>query len=66
LQLFSDGQGNRLYAVMLDKHGPNIVFNRDTDPLFVIKFIEEHFDLKGSTSEGTISKGPVAWHPSSP
>lgn len=38
-----------LYAVFLDKHGPNIVFNRSVDPAEVIKFIEENFDLEGKT-----------------
>jgi len=38
-------------AVMLDKHGPNIVFHRDTDPQKVIDFIEANFDLTRQTSE---------------
>lgn len=38
-------------AVMLEKHGPNIVFNRNVDPQHVIKFIEDKFDLQRSTSE---------------
>jgi len=38
-----------LYAVYLDQHGPNIVFNRSIDPAEVIKFIEENFDLAGKT-----------------
>ena len=42
--------GDGIYAVMLDNHGPNIVFNRYADPQKVIDFIEEHFDLEGSTS----------------
>lgn len=41
-------------AVMLDEHGPNICFPRDTDPDAVIEFIEEHFDLEGKTG------GPVS------
>jgi hypothetical protein len=40
-----------LGAVMLDGHGPNIVFSRDIDPQVVIDFIEKHFDLERSTSE---------------
>lgn len=32
-------------AVMLDQHGPNIVFNQFVDPQVVIDFIEEYFDL---------------------
>lgn len=42
---------NGIYAVMLDKHGPNIVFNKKTDPNQVIQFIEKNFDLKHQTSE---------------
>lgn len=38
-----------LGAVMLDKHGPNILFHSDTDALEVIRFIEEHFDLTKRT-----------------
>lgn len=36
-------------AVMLDQHGPNIVFNRNIDPRAVIEFIESNFDLRGKT-----------------
>lgn len=39
-----------LYCVMLDKHGPNIVFNHSIDPQEVIDFIEENFELGKSTS----------------
>lgn len=38
-----------LSAVMLDNHGPNIVFNRSIDPQEVIDFIEENFDLSDKT-----------------
>jgi hypothetical protein len=38
-------------AVMLEKHGPNIVFNKNVDPQLVIDFIERHWDLERSTSE---------------
>ncbi len=34
-----------LAAVMLDRHGPNVTFHRDTDPARVIAFLEENFDL---------------------
>lgn len=37
-------------AVMLDRHGPNIVFSRRADPERVIRFIEENFDLAGTTA----------------
>lgn len=36
-------------AVMLDEHGPNIVFNRNIDPNLVINFIDKHFDLSQKT-----------------
>lgn len=38
-------------CVYLDKHGPNIVFNRSIHPQQVIDFIEENFDLSKSTDE---------------
>lgn len=38
-----------LSAVMLDNHGPNIVFNRATDPNKIIEFIEANFDLELKT-----------------
>jgi hypothetical protein len=53
--------GNVL-AVMLDKHGPNIVFRKDADPQEVIAFIEQHFDLEGRTDElpaGTFELAPL-------
>lgn len=39
-----------LYAVMLDKHGPNIVFSHNIDPQEVIDFIDKNFDTSKSTS----------------
>lgn len=36
-------------AVYLDKHGPNIVFNKNMDPKKVIAFIDKHFDLSSKT-----------------
>lgn len=42
---FEDG----IKAVMLDHHGPNIVFPKDADPAKVINFIERNFDLEGRT-----------------
>lgn len=41
--------GGGIKAVMLDKHGPNVVFNRDADPDQVIRFIEANWDLTAST-----------------
>ncbi len=37
--------GGKLAAVMLDKHGPNVIFHRSVNPQLVIEFIEAHFDL---------------------
>lgn len=34
-----------LAAVMLDKHGPNVVFSSKADPAMVIDFIQSNFDL---------------------
>lgn len=48
---FNLPDGGMVKAVMLEKHGPNIVFSRDTDPQKVIDFIEKHFDLSRQTSE---------------
>lgn len=42
-----------LSAVMLDNHGPNIVFHDSIDPQEVIDFIEANFDLSDKTG------GPV-------
>lgn len=42
-----------LKAVMLDEHGPNICFSKNTDPALVIEFIEAFFDLTAKTG------GPV-------
>jgi hypothetical protein len=44
-----------LEAVMLDGHGPNIVFSRDTPPEKVIDFIEANFDLAAKTG-GLVSE----------
>ena len=51
----SDGlqKFGNLYAVMLDQHGPNVVFNRNTDPNEVIQFIKDNFILEGRTDEVT-------------
>ena len=43
-----------LYAVYLDQHGPNIVFDRTINPQEVIDFIEANFDLESKTG------GPVS------
>lgn len=40
---------DHLAAVMLDKHGPNIVFSREANPEMVIDFIRSNFDLSKST-----------------
>jgi hypothetical protein len=46
LASFADG---KIKAVMLDKHGPNIVFFKHVDPAIVIDFIESNFDLSKKT-----------------
>ena len=40
---------NDIYAVYLKEHGPNVVFNRDIDPQYVIDFIDKNFDLNEKT-----------------
>jgi hypothetical protein len=50
LREHSDG----IKAVMLDNHGPNIVFRKDVDPERVIEFIQANWDLSSKTG------GPVA------
>lgn len=42
-----------IMAVMLDNHGPNIVFNRNANPSHIIEFIGKNFDLASKTG------GPV-------
>lgn len=44
---------HNLYAVYLDDHGPNIVFNRNCNWRDVVSFIESNFDLSQKTG------GPV-------
>lgn len=45
-------------AVMLDRHGPNVVFPADLAPGAVIDFLERHFDLAGRT-DGEVDLGAV-------
>ena len=42
-----DHQG--ILAVMLDNHGPNIVYRKDVPAERVIAFIERHFELMAKT-----------------
>lgn len=49
LQRFDVGSGQSVYAVMLDQHGPNIVFNRNVGTERLIKFVEENFQLGVAT-----------------
>lgn len=42
-------QFGNLQAVYLDRHGPNIIFNRNLNPQEVIDFIEANFNLEGKT-----------------
>lgn len=49
IRVFSKGN-TRIAAVMLEKHGPNILFNSDTSTASdVIDFIEENFNLSERT-----------------
>jgi ribulose-5-phosphate 4-epimerase/fuculose-1-phosphate aldolase len=52
----SDGlkQIGNLKVVMLDNHGPNIVFSKNTPAREVIEFIDQNFDLLNKTG------GPVS------
>lgn len=47
------GDGHSLKVVMLDNHGPNIVFSRDTPAEKVMAFIDRTFEL-GSKTGGLI------------
>lgn len=38
-----------IWAVMLEQHGPNVVYSRDVPPKRVIDFIERNFDLEAKT-----------------
>jgi hypothetical protein len=51
LSVMEDG----IRAVMLDNHGPNIVYGKDVPAERVIDFIERHFDLEGKTG-GLVSR----------
>lgn len=42
-------QFGNLKCVMLDQHGPNIIFSKTIDPQEVIDFIERNFDLSKKT-----------------
>jgi hypothetical protein len=42
-------QNGKIKAVMLDQHGPNIVFNKDVNSQIIIDFIERNFDLSKKT-----------------
>ena len=41
--------GIKIKYVMLDKHGPNILFKSKDDPMKIISFIENHFNLGEKT-----------------
>jgi hypothetical protein len=42
-------QFGNIWAVYLDQHGPNIIFNRNINPQELIDFIEANFDLSTKT-----------------
>jgi hypothetical protein len=56
----SDGLGEfgQVKAVMLDQHGPNVVFHHSVDPNLVIDFIERNFELSGRT-DGEVNLAAV-------
>jgi hypothetical protein len=54
-------QFGNLLAVMLDKHGPNVVFSRSIDPREVVRFIEANFELEGRTDELKKPVGALAY-----
>lgn len=59
-------QADGLMAVMLERHGPNLVFSRHCDPEQVIAFIEENFDLEGTTRpSATLNEEAQPWLASS-
>jgi hypothetical protein len=60
LKKFDLPNGEYLYAVMLENHGPNVVFNRSVNAQSVIDFIEENFDLQSRT-DGVASETAQAW-----
>lgn len=49
LKTFDLGDGDILSAVMLDEHGPNIVFHHSINPKKVIDFIHRNWDLSQKT-----------------
>lgn len=51
-------QFGNLSAVMLDNHGPNIVFNHTIDPQEVIDFINENFSLEKKTG-GSVAQSQL-------
>ena len=40
----------KVYAVHLDHHGPNIVFSKETDSSALIRFVEKYFDMSKKTT----------------
>jgi len=48
---FDLGEGVKVKAVMLEKHGPNILFRSSDDPQKVIDFIKRNFNFDASTSQ---------------
>lgn len=42
--------GQKVYAVHLDHHGPNIVFSKETDSNALIRFVEKYFNMSKKTT----------------
>ena len=49
LKEFKLPSGRSVWAVHLDHHGPNIIFNKGIDPQSVISFIDKYWDLSRKT-----------------
>lgn len=48
----------KIKAVMLDQHGPNIVFSKDVPAKAIINFIERNFDLSQKTGGYNLDGNP--------
>ena len=49
LERYSLDNGQFVWVTHLDRHGPNIVFSKDIDSEYLIKFINDHWDLSKKT-----------------
>ena len=42
--------GQKVYSVHLDHHGPNIFIRKETDANSLIRFVEKYFDMSKKTT----------------